>query len=99
MKNIGSKKQYLFYFVAPLFWLSLLMISGLIKQTSWGTSGHPSNGDLVLIFILLSSAIFGLSGLLFVILSKVPAPFSVKLFSTFLNIGLSSISVYIWFLM
>ena len=55
-------KQALLLFAAPICWFALLGIDMLVAKTPWGISGHPSNGLILLIWLLMAAPIFGLAG-------------------------------------
>jgi|SRR5215470_4559089 len=58
-------KQALLLFAMPICWFAILGTVMLVGQTSWGISGHPSNGLILLIFSLMAAPIFGLAGCTF----------------------------------
>ena len=60
----------LFLFVAAAGWIALLGIAKAIEQTSWGHSGHPSIGFVLVLFSYTTLPIFGLAGCSYAIARK-----------------------------
>ncbi len=46
----------------PAVWLALLGLAALLGDTPWGREGHPSNGVILVIEVLLAAPVFGLAG-------------------------------------
>ena len=58
-------------FVMPTCWLALVGIAMLIAaQTSWGASGHPSNGVILIFSSITTAPVFGFAGCTYAIMRK-----------------------------
>lgn len=57
-----TRRNYLTAFALPAVWLAFLGFAELIRHTSWGQEGHPSNSVILFIYALLGAPLLGLAG-------------------------------------
>jgi hypothetical protein len=86
----------LWLFVVPGSWISLFCVVLIAGETTWGISGHPSNGLLLFIAAFLFAPIFGVIGLVLIKLSNVNNKYYAKQISVVANSALILIGVGIW---
>ena len=79
----------------PVIWSLILLFAYLVKDASWGRSGHPSNALILYIYTSLGSPLFGLAGLIHVKLKGENN--KLKIFAILLNICIILYGIGIWF--
>ncbi len=94
----NSATNPLWLFLAPLIWVALLIVAGLLSQTTWGISGHPSNALIIFIVLILGAPLYGLPGIIYILLNKGTYRFHLKKISIALNllIVIGGIGCWVW---
>ena len=94
---MNSKRVQLFRsFFAPGFWLLLIGIASAAEKTMWGSSGHPSNGLIMLLYIVLGAPLFGIGGFVFTLFDKTQNSYPTKQIALAVNIALIAIGAFFW---
>ena len=97
MKN-NIVRHPLWLFSTALTWVVLYGIVEFLKQTEWGISGDPSNAIVLSIYLILSSPLFGASGIIYALFDKTSHRFHAKAISLVLNFFLviGGIGFWLW---
>ena len=93
--NLKSARWFKSFF-ATGFWLLLLGIANAVGKTTWGSSGHPSNGFIMVLCIALLAPLFGIGGLVFTLLDKTQNSYPSKQIALAVNIVLVGIGAFFW---
>ena len=94
---MNSKSVRLFKsFFASGFWLLLLGVATAVEKTVWGSSGHPSNGVIVLFYIMLGAPLFGLGGFVFTLFDKTQNSYPTKPIALAVNVILIVTGAFLW---
>ncbi len=83
-------------FIVPGLWLLLFGVVTVIEKTTWGNSGHPSNGLVMFILLMMAAPIFGVGGLLYSALAKSQESHPIKQVANTLNIVLIGAGLWVW---
>lgn len=89
-------KRSLWLFVIPASWVVLFGTAETVEKTPWGASGHPSNGIVMQIVVLLCAPLFGLVGCVYAVLRKGPHSFPTKLIAIVTNLCLIGLGAFFW---
>jgi|SRR5687768_14681883 len=89
-------KHSLWSFAIPTIWITVAAATLVIGRTQWGTSGHPSNGLLMLLAVLFVSPLFGIAGGAYAVFAKNHRSRITRSIAVALNVGLVGLGVFIW---
>ena len=91
----GTRGSYLAAFVIPAAWLAFIAIAALMRQTTWGQEGHPSNSVILFIYALLGAPLLGLAGGAYVWLKR--ARYSSRSYAAAILAHVCLVLAGIWF--
>ena len=91
----GTRGSHLIAFAIPAVWLAFLGFAALIRQTSWGQEGHPSNSVILLIYALLGAPLLGLAGAAYVWFRR--ARYSARFYAVAILAHVCLVAAGMWF--
>jgi len=91
----GTRGSYWIAIALPVVWLAFLGFAALVRQTSWGQEGHPSNSAILFIYALLGAPLLGVAGAVYVWLRR--ARYSARFFAAAILAHVCLVAAGMWF--
>lgn len=81
-------------------WLLLLVVTEILSDSQWGHGGHPSNGLMLYLTLLLSTPLFGVAGFMLMRFSTTDNRYNIRGIAQLANLTLVAFGFLIlllWF--